>query len=153
MRRHHARDPRRGERAERHQLDARKPLAVVLDARQIEMAVDAGVAVAREVLGAGGDAFPLQSEREGDRVARDLVRIPREAAIADHRVRRVGVDVGDRGEVEIHAQVGELAPQRAGQFVGVGRRAALAKPSSSAATRSRARAGAARGRPPGRWPP
>ena len=115
MRRHHARDARRGERPEGHQLDALEPLAVVLDARQLEVAVDAGVAVPREVLRAGGDAFALQAEREGDRVARDLVGIAREAAIADHRVRRVRVDIGDGGEVEIDAQVGELAAERAGQ--------------------------------------
>ena len=89
---------------------------------------------------------------EGHRVPRDLAGIAREAAIPDHRIRRVGVDVDDRSEVEIDAQVGELASERAAQGLGC-RPASRARPGgASAATRSRARAAAGRARPPDRWP-
>jgi hypothetical protein len=110
------------------QLDAREPFAAVLDAGKLEVAVHAGVAMAGEVLGAGGDPLALEPVHEGHGVARHLFGIAREAAIADYRVGRVGVDVGDRGEVEIQAQVRELAAERAGQRLGLRRRAALAQP-------------------------
>ena len=75
---------------------ARAPRAVDVDARQAEVRVDHGVAVAREVLRAGGDPGGLQALDPRGRVARDEGGVVAEAAHADDRVVGGGVDVDDR---------------------------------------------------------
>ena len=96
--------------AERQQRE----LEVALDGRQIEVRVDVGVAVPREVLRAGGDALALRALDERRDVTGDELRVGAEAAHADHRVVRVRVHVGDRREVQVDAGAGELGGDRRG---------------------------------------
>ena len=96
--------------------------------RQREVAVDARVAVTGEVLGAGGDAFRLEPGEERTRVSCDELRRAAETAVADHGVGRVRVDVDDRREREIDAQVGELAAERVCHRGGEGEIIVLAEP-------------------------
>ena len=76
--------------------------------RKIEVRIDLGVAVPREVLGTGGDAGGLHPGHEGGDVPRHELRVRAERADADHRVPRVRVHVGDRPEVEPHPYRGEV---------------------------------------------
>ena len=83
------------------------------DHRHVVVRVDGGVAVAGKVLGARGHAGGLQAANPGGGMAGDEVRIGAERAHADHRVVRVGVDVGVGGEVERDAEAGEFLTQMA----------------------------------------
>ena len=67
-----------------------------VDARHVVVRVDGGVAVAGEVLGAGGDAGGLQPGDVGGGVPGDEAGVGAEGPYADDRVGRVGVDVGGR---------------------------------------------------------
>src|SRR4029079_1333711 len=80
--------------------------------------VDAGVAVAREVLGAGGHAGGLEALDVGGGVPGGEVGVGPEGPYADHRVVRVGVDVGGRGPVEVDPALGEAAAQLSGDVPG-----------------------------------
>ena len=73
------------------------------------MAVALGVAVAGEVLGHGLHAAVLEAAGVGDDLAGDVVGVVAEGARAYDGVARVGVDIGDRGEVDLHAQGATLA--------------------------------------------
>ncbi len=88
------------------------------DVRHVVVGVDGGVAVAREVLGAGGDAGGLEPFDVRGGVPGDQLRIGAEGADADDRVGRVGVDVGGRGPVQVDAALGEAAAELAGHVVG-----------------------------------
>jgi hypothetical protein len=98
---------RRDRGLERHQLPAAQQIRRHVQHRQAHVRVDRHVAVAREVLDARRDARLLVRRRPGPDVPGGQLRVRGEAAHADHRVGRVGVDVGDRGQVERHAGRGE----------------------------------------------
>ena len=68
VRGHDGRDPGLDGRPERHELDLAQPIGRMLDERQLEVRIGAGVAVPGKVLAAGGDALALQ--RADDRGAR-----------------------------------------------------------------------------------
>ena len=76
-----------------------------------------GVAMAGEVLRAGRDAGALQPADERRDMASHELGVRAERADPDHRVLRIRVDVRDRREVEVDADVGELGarstPRRA----------------------------------------
>ena len=153
VRRHDRRDAGRDRRLERHELDASQPIGRMLDERQLEMRVDAGVAVPGKVLAARGDALGLQ--RPDDRRAEpgDVLGALGQRAIADHRVLRVGVDVEHRRVVERDADGLQLRGQRARESLGQ-RLVAAARPSVAIGGHSVNGASAARrGRPPGRRSP
>ena len=114
MRRHDARHARGDRRLERRQLDLTQAVQVVLEARQLEVAVGRRVAVTGEVLGAGGHARGLHRGDERRRMPADARRIAGEAAVADHRVVRVGVDVDHRREVQADPEVRQLTGDRRG---------------------------------------
>ena len=78
------------------------------DDGEIKVAVDRGVAVPGEVLAAGEDVVLLQALEERDGVAHHGAGIAAEGAVADDRVRRVGVDVEDRREIEVESDGAEL---------------------------------------------
>ena len=80
--------------------------------RQLQMRVGDRLAVAGEVLGAGGDADALQALDEGRDLARDELRVGAERANADDRARRVDQHVGDRREVEVDPDRRQLAADR-----------------------------------------
>ena len=83
----------KGERRDRH-----------LDPRQIDVGIDRRVPMAGEVLHDRDDARRLHALDRGP-AARGHLRCGRaEGADPDHRIRGVGVDVEDRGEIQIHAQ-------------------------------------------------
>ena len=69
------------------------PVGRMLDQRQLEMRVGAGVAVAGEMLAAGGDAILLQVVDEHLAEARHLFGRVGERAITDHGILRVRVDI------------------------------------------------------------
>ena len=99
-------------RLERHQLHGLEPIGRMVEQRQLEVRVGAGVAVPGKVLAAGGDAGALQ--RPDDRRAEpgDVFGALGQRAIADHRVLRVGVDVEDRRVVERDADGVQLRGER-----------------------------------------
>ena len=100
-------DAGRDRSRERHQLARCQHVERRGDARRAEVGVGARVAMAREVLGAGRHPAGVEAVERGDDVPGDELRRRAERAHADHRVARIGVDVGDRGEREIDAQLGE----------------------------------------------
>ena len=108
VRRHHRLGALLHAAAERQQLDAVEPRAIVGDHRQAEMAVDVGVAVAGEMLDrrdhpAVARAGDVGADQRGDALGVLAVRPD-----VDHRVARVVVDVGDRREVDLHAERARL---------------------------------------------
>ncbi len=112
--RHHGR--RRGrvtlrmrERAERAQLERLELGDRLVDRRQRVVRIHVGVAVAGEVLDAAGHAFAQRAAHPGAGQARDGVRILAEAALGDHRIARVVVDVEHRREVPVDAQAAQAA--------------------------------------------
>ena len=111
-----ARDPGRDGGPERRELALAQHLERHVDARAAPWCESTdGVAVAGEVLGAGGDAGGLQALDPGGRVAGDERRVVAEAAHADDRVVGGGVDVDVGREVEPDAQRGELVPDAGGR--------------------------------------
>src|SRR5690606_18653438 len=79
-----------------------------VDARHGQVRVDDGGAVAREVLGAGGDSGVLQPGDGGGGVPGDRVRVASERAGADHGVVVLDVDVHRGCEVDGDADLGEF---------------------------------------------
>ena len=112
-----------------------QPLERMLDQRQLEVRIGAGVAVPRKMLAAGRDALALQRADDGGAEPRHLLGLLRQRAIADHRVLRVGVDVEHRRVVERDADGLQLRRQRPGKALGQPRRRRCGRASPSAATR------------------
>ncbi|MEM6750724.1 MAG: hypothetical protein AAF612_09665 [Planctomycetota bacterium] len=99
----------------RRQLAGLQLVDRVGHAREVVVAVDVGVAVAREVLGARRDALLLHAPDQGRAQLGHAVRVGAERAVADHRVRGVGVQVEHRGEVQVEAGGPQLAPDQTAQ--------------------------------------
>ena len=78
------------------QLDVLEPRARVVDHGQVQVRVDVGVAVAGEVLGAGGDAAALQAVDHGGAEPAHELGVVAERAVADDGVLRVRVHVHHR---------------------------------------------------------
>jgi hypothetical protein len=91
------------------QFDRAQAGEVVRDAGDGVVGVDPGVAVAGEVLGAGGDTAFAQSGGGGEAEAGDFVGALAVGAGADDGVARVVVHVEDRGEVHVDAERAEFA--------------------------------------------
>ena len=89
-----------------------------VDDRQLQVRVRLGRAVPGEVLRARGHSLPLQAADERRHMARDELGVGAERADPDHRVRRVDVDVGDRGEVEVDPDGGEVGADRGRDALG-----------------------------------
>ncbi len=89
-----------------------------VDPGQPEVRVAGRVAVAGEVLGAGRDAGGLQAADVRGGVPGRQVAVAAEGADADHRVVRVGVDVRVGRVVQVHADGGQVEPDRAGDPLG-----------------------------------
>ncbi len=118
--RHHAGDLGLDGRSEGGQLDPLHALEVEVEAGQGEVAVEVGVAVTGEMFCTGRHAQALHGRDKGPGVGADRVRVTGEAAVADHRVVRVAVDVDHRREVEVEATVEQLQRQGAGEAARVG---------------------------------
>ena len=99
------------ERDERVLLEA-------VDDRQREVGVDGRVAVTGKVLRARGDTGALQPAHERRDMSRHQLGVRSEGADPDDRIQRIRVDVRDRREVEVHADVGELGADRSGDALG-----------------------------------
>jgi len=80
----------------------------------------AGVAVAGEVLEAGGDAGVGEAAHGRDPVPGDQSGVRAEAATAHHRVVRVAADVQDGGKVEVDADGGQPGGQVGMDLAGQG---------------------------------
>ncbi len=115
---HHGSGAGRDGGAERHEFTFLEGGQVGGDARQVVVGVDGGVAVAGEVLGAGGDAGGLQALDVGGGVPGDQLRVGAEGADTDDGVGRVGVDVGRGRPVEGDAAFGETAAEFPGDVAG-----------------------------------
>ena len=87
-------------RTERSQLDFLQARRLVLDHRQFQVGIEAGVAVTGKVLPAGGHALRFQRTDEDRAQTRDLARILRQRTVADDRVGGIGVHVEHRREVQ-----------------------------------------------------
>ena len=85
----------------------------MLDQRQLEVRVGAGVAVTGKVLAAGGDPLALQRFDDHPPQTRDVFGALGQSAVADHRIARVRVDVEYRREIERDADRPELGGKRA----------------------------------------
>ena len=134
VRGHHRRRPGLDRGRERHQLPRRPASAgrrrAPAGARWLSSAVSPWPGKCLAHAATPADCSP--SDPRGD-VRGDPRRVGAEAAGADHRVVRVGVHVGDRAEVEVDAERGELERRSRGRSPG------------SARGRRRHRAPAARG--------
>ncbi len=82
------------------------------------MRVHVGVAVAGEVLRASDDSGGLGSSDERGRVSRHQSAVGAERPDPDHRIRRIDVDVRDRSEIEVHADIHEIPRDRGGDLLG-----------------------------------
>ena len=100
-------------RAERRQLHLPQLVERRRDDGEAEVRVDRRRAVAREVLGAGGDSALLETAHERADVTRDERWIRPERPHADDRVERIRVDVGDRRQIVGDAGGTELIGQGA----------------------------------------
>ena len=96
--------PGRDARPERRQLDPVEARPGMRDERQPAVRVDVGVAVPGKVLEGGHHAARLQAAHPGRGEARHHRRVLAERARVDDRVAGVVVDVGDRREVDVHAE-------------------------------------------------
>jgi hypothetical protein len=104
--------------AERPQLALLQLGAAAVDHRHGVVRVDAGVAVAREVLGARRHAGRLQAPDERGGVPGDQAGVGAERPYPDDRVVRVAVDVGVRGVVQRDARVGQVEAEVVGDGLG-----------------------------------
>ncbi|CAM5737925.1 hypothetical protein SHIRM173S_07142 [Streptomyces hirsutus] len=111
----HARVHRGDERRQRGQGHGPGPRRHL---RQPETAADNGVAVAREVLGAGGDPRRLQAPYPRGGVPGDHVGACAEGVDPDHRVVRIGVDVGARRVAQGDAERVQVPPDAVGDPLG-----------------------------------
>ena len=100
MRRHDAGHPGVDRRPERHEFHTAEPFDGMLDQRELQMRIGAGITVTRKMLAARRDPGVLQRVNDGGAEPRDHVRLIRQRAIADHRVLRIGVNVQHRRVVE-----------------------------------------------------
>src|SRR5690606_7000945 len=100
---HDAGDARGDRCAERRELDGVDALGAGGDDGEVDVRVDARVAVAGEVLGGGQRAVLLEPADVRGAEARDVGRIFAVAARVDDGVRRVVVDVDDRRVDHVHA--------------------------------------------------
>ena len=96
--------------------------AVHADHRQLRVGVGGGVAVPGEVLRTRRHPGPLDAADVRRDVPGDQVSVRSEAADADHRVARVAVDVGVRGEVEVDPGLPEFGTDRVAGGFGRGHR-------------------------------
>ena len=87
----------------------------MLDQRQLEMRVGAGIAMPGKVLAACGDAILLQHLDEDLAKPRDFLRCVSERAVANHRVLGVGVNIENGCVVERDADRLQLARERHGK--------------------------------------
>ena len=94
---------------ERKEVDAVYVGFRVVDDRQVEVAVDVGVSVSREVLADGNGACTLHTAGIESRLAGDTFLVLAERAASDDRVERVVVDVAHRGEVDMDAHLAALS--------------------------------------------
>ena len=104
--------------AERHELDGTQPIRRQLADRQVQVRVDAGVAVPGEVLARRGEAGALERLDQRPPQRGDVLDALREGAVADGRVLRVGQDVEDRREIERDADREQLRGHRPGEARG-----------------------------------
>ncbi len=118
MRGHHGPGPRVHGGDERRQRGQRESAGVGRDPGQPVMGVDDGVAVAGEVLGARGDTRRLQPPHPGGGVPGDDIGARPEGTHPDHRIQRVGVDVGARRVVQGDAGGVQLPADVAGDLLG-----------------------------------
>ena len=100
------------QRAKGQQLQRLQRALRLVDDGKIEVRIHVACRRAREVLDTAGDAFPQRTAHPGGAEARDIRRIGRKAALGDHRVRRVVVDVQHRREIPIEAQAADAARHR-----------------------------------------
>ena len=84
--------------------------AVGQDARQGEVGVEVGVAVAREMLRAGHDPGCAQALGPGESAFAHRHGVGAEGAVADDGVVGVAVDVHNGGEVHVHAEGPQFVP-------------------------------------------
>ena len=94
--------------AERRQLDRLEPLARLIDDRQPEVRVHVGVAVTGKMLQRREHAAGAQAADVRGRQPADRVRLLAERARVDDGIARVVVDVGDRREIDVHADRARL---------------------------------------------
>ena len=127
--------PRLDRRPERHELDRVEPIGRMLDERQLEVRVGAGVAVPGKVLAAGRDAFACSVSMMHRAEPRDILGRLGQRAVADDRVLRVGVDVEHGRVVERDADRLQLGRQRPREPLAPAARRRCGRASSSAATR------------------
>ena len=99
------------ERDERVQLEA-------VDDRQRQVGIDGRVAVTGKVLRARCDTGALEPAHERGDMSRHQLGVRSEGADPDDRIQRIRVDVRDRREVEVHADVGELGADRSCDALG-----------------------------------
>lgn len=106
---HHAANAVLGQKLERIQFEAVEPDRIVGDDGKIEMRVGIGVAVAREMFGAGQQTAVLHTQHKLKTFGGHVVAIFAEGAVVDHRVGRVVIDVGHGCKTDLNAQPAALA--------------------------------------------
>ena len=103
MRHHHRIDSGLNSLAERSQLDRIQPRPISGDLGHAEMRIGCGIAVAGKMLGGGHHSVGARAANVGGHKVAHLFRIFAKRAGVDNRIRRVGVDVGIREKIPMHA--------------------------------------------------
>ena len=106
---HHTADSVVGQMLEGEEVDTVDVLLGVIDDRQIEVAVDIGIAVSGEVFCDSNNAKSLHSRGIESRLACHTFFVFAEGAATDDGVERVVVDVADRSEIGVDAHFAALA--------------------------------------------
>ncbi|MNM77197.1 hypothetical protein D3C81_890430 [compost metagenome] len=117
MRRHNRIDARRNRFAERCQLDLVQPLLPVRDAGQAAVGVHCRIPVARKMLGRRDHALGLIAAYRRGSLHGHSIRTFSERTYADHRVRRIVVDVDTRRKVKVDAELQHLLRRQPRHFL------------------------------------
>ena len=102
-------------RPERRHLYFAQPCEIEIQPRQINMAIHRRIAVAREMLRTRRHSAGLERRNERASVLANGFGVLRKAAIADHGVVRIAIDIHDRRKVEIESATPKLPGERCGE--------------------------------------
>ena len=116
--RHDERDLFSDRRAERLEFDGTQPIGRMLDERQFEMRVGAGIAMTGKVLAARREPCALQRADDHPPELRHIFGLFGEGAVADHWILRIGVDVEHRCVIEADAHGQQLLSKRVPETFG-----------------------------------
>ena len=127
VRRHHRIDSSIDCFAKWRQVDRAQHLHILVYPRQRQMRVRPGIAVSRKVLGRRQHSVRSRPANVGSHQCPHLLGIGAERSCADDRIRWIGIHIGDRKEIPVHADRPALLRRNSAELFGVRRLARCAK--------------------------